>query len=41
LGEDAAKMPGKVIEGASGLLENGVKTGAGILNQVLPILPQK
>jgi hypothetical protein len=41
LGEDAAKIPSKVIEGASGLLENGVKTGAGILNQVLPILPQK
>jgi hypothetical protein len=41
LGEDAAKIPGKVIEGASGLLENGVKTGAGILNQVIPILPQK
>lgn len=39
LGEDAAKLPGKVMEGASGLLENGVKTGAGLLDQVLPVLP--
>ncbi|MEZ5388127.1 MAG: hypothetical protein R3F13_21685 [Prosthecobacter sp.] len=36
LGDEASKMPGKVIEGATGLLENGVKTGAGLLNGVLP-----
>lgn len=41
LGEDAAKMPGKVIEGANGVLENGVKTGTGIINKVLPIFPGK
>lgn len=34
LGEDAAKMPGKVIEG-------GVKTGADLLNKVLPLFPGK
>lgn len=34
LGEDAAKMPGKVIEG-------GVKTGADLLNKVLPVFPGK
>lgn len=37
LGDDAAKMPGKVIEGATGLLENGVKTGTGLLNGVFPV----
>lgn len=36
LGDDAAKVPGKVIEGASGLLENGVKAGAGLLNGLFP-----
>ena len=41
LGEDAAKIPGKVIEGVSGTLENSVKAGAGLINQVLPILPVK
>lgn len=41
LGEDAAKMPGKVIEGATGVIENGVKTGAGLLNKVLPLFPGK
>ncbi len=41
LGEDAAKVPGKVINGASGLIEQGVKTGTGILNKVLPIFPGK
>lgn len=41
LGEDAAKMPGKVIEGASGVLENGVKAGTGIINKVLPVFPGK
>lgn len=37
LGEDAAKMPGKVMEGAGGVLEQGVKTGADMLNKVLPV----
>ncbi len=37
LGDDAAKMPGKVIEGAAGLLENGVKTGTSLLNGVFPV----
>lgn len=41
LGEDAAKMPGKVIDGASGVIESGVKTGTGLLNKVLPIFPGK
>lgn len=39
LGEDAAKIPGKVMEGASGTLENGVKTGADLLKKVLPLFP--
>jgi hypothetical protein len=41
LGEDAAKMPGKLIEGATGVLENGVKAGTGIINKVLPVFPGK
>lgn len=41
LGEDAAKMPGKVIEGATGVIESGVKTGAGLINKVLPVFPGK
>lgn len=41
LGEDAAKLPGKVINGASGVLENGVNAGAGLLKSVLPIFPGK
>ncbi|MFN0075303.1 MAG: hypothetical protein ACKVY0_02395 [Prosthecobacter sp.] len=41
LGEDAAKLPGKVMEGAGGILENGLKTGTGILKQVLPVFPGK
>ena len=41
LGEDAAKIPGKVFDGASGLLQNGVKTGSGILEKVLPMFPGK
>jgi hypothetical protein len=36
LGEDAAKLPGKVMNGASGMLENGVNTGTGLLKSVLP-----
>ncbi|WP_449067866.1 hypothetical protein [Prosthecobacter sp.] len=39
LGEEAAKIPGKVMEGASGTLENGVKAGSGLLNKVLPLFP--
>ncbi len=41
LGEDAAKLPGKVMNGASGVIENGVKAGAGLLKSVLPIFPGK
>lgn len=41
LGEDAAKVPGTVINGASGLLEKGVKTGSGLLQNVLPLFPGK
>jgi hypothetical protein len=41
LGEDAAKMPGKLIEGATGVIENGVKAGTGIINKVLPVFPGK
>lgn len=36
LGGEAAKLPGKIMEGAGGLLENGVKAGAGLLENVLP-----
>ena len=41
LGEGAAKLPGKVISGASGVIENGVNAGAGLLKSVLPIFPGK
>jgi hypothetical protein len=41
LGEDAAKVPGTVINGASGLLEKGVKTGSDLLQNVLPLFPGK
>jgi hypothetical protein len=41
LGNDAAKMPGKLIEGATGVIENGVKAGTGLINKVLPIFPGK
>jgi hypothetical protein len=41
LGGDAAKMPAKVIEGATGVIENGVGAGAGLLNKVLPVFPGK
>lgn len=39
LGEDAAKLPGKVMEGAGGTLETGVKAGTGLLDKVLPLFP--
>ncbi len=41
LGEGAAQMPGKVIEGTNGVIENTVKAGTGIINKVLPIFPGK
>ncbi len=41
LGEDAAKLPGKVINGASGVIENGVNAGTGLLKSVLPGFPGK
>jgi hypothetical protein len=41
LGGEAAQMPGKVIDGASKVIEGGVSTGAGIINNVLPIFPGK
>jgi len=41
LGEDAAKMPGQILNGASGLLENSVKSGSGLLQNVLPLFPAK
>lgn len=41
LGEEASKLPGKVIEGAGGLLEKGVKAGAGVLEQIVPGIPVK
>ncbi|MCB1278068.1 hypothetical protein [Prosthecobacter sp.] len=41
VGDEAAKVPGKVIDGASGVIESGVKTGAGMINKVLPIFPGK
>lgn len=39
LGEDASKLPGQIIQGAGGVLENGVKTGAELLNKVVPVFP--
>jgi len=41
LGDDAAKIPGKVMNGASRVLENGVNAGSGLINKVLPIFPGK
>lgn len=41
LGDDAAKMPGKVLDGASGVIESGVNAGSGLLNKVLPLFPGK
>ncbi len=38
---DAAKMPGKVIEGVGGVLENSVKKGADVINKMLPVFPGK
>ncbi|MBE7495275.1 MAG: hypothetical protein HS117_10030 [Verrucomicrobiaceae bacterium] len=41
LGQDAAKLPGQLLDGTSKTLENGVKTGAGLLNKVIPVFPGK
>lgn len=41
LGDDLSKMPAKVIKDASGIIENGVNAGSGLLNKVLPIFPGK
>lgn len=41
LGKDAAQLPGKVINGATGVIENGVNAGTGILKSVLPVFPGK
>ena len=41
LGEDAAKIPGKVMNDATSVIEKGVDAGSGLLNKVLPIFPGK
>ena len=41
LGDDAAKIPGKVMNGASSVIENGVNAGSGLINKVLPLFPGK
>lgn len=41
LGEDVAKMPGKIMDGASSVIENGVNVGSGLINKVLPVFPGK
>ncbi len=41
LGEDAAKLPGKIINGTTGTLEQGVKTGTDLINKVIPLFPGK
>ncbi len=41
LGEDAAKLPGKIINGAGGVIENGVNAGTGLLKSVFPVFPGK
>lgn len=39
LGEDAAKMPGQIINGTTKTLEQGVKTGTDLINKVIPLFP--
>lgn len=39
LGEDAAKLPGQMLNNTTKTLEQGVKTGTDILNKVIPLLP--
>ncbi len=41
LGEDAAKLPGAIINGTTKTLEEGVKTGTDLINKVIPIFPGK
>ncbi|MFO1438338.1 MAG: hypothetical protein U1F81_08450 [Verrucomicrobiaceae bacterium] len=41
LGEDAAKLPGQIINGTTKTLEQGVKTGTDLINKVIPIFPGK
>ncbi|MFN7562441.1 MAG: hypothetical protein ACK5TH_11730 [Prosthecobacter sp.] len=41
LGEDAAKLPGAIINGTTKTLEEGVKTGTDLINKVIPIFPSK
>ncbi len=39
LGEDAAKLPGAIINGTTKTLEQGVKTGGDLINKVIPFFP--
>ena len=39
LGEDAAKLPGAIINGTTKTLEEGVKTGSDLINKVIPLFP--
>jgi hypothetical protein len=41
LGEDAAKLPGAIINGTTKTLEEGVKTGTDLINKVIPFFPGK
>lgn len=41
LGEDAAKLPGQLLNGGAKTLESGVKVGGDLINKVLPIFPGK
>lgn len=41
LGEDAAKLPGQLLDGGTKTLESGVKAGSDLINKVLPIFPGK
>ena len=41
LGEDAAKLPGAIINGTTKTLEEGVKTGGDLINKVIPFFPGK
>lgn len=39
LGEEAAKLPGQIINSTTKTLEEGVKTGTDLINKVIPLLP--
>lgn len=41
LGQDAAKLPGQLLNDTTRTLEQGVKTGTDLLNKVIPIFPGK